>query len=126
MHFRPRNLLGILVIGAGALAGCASTGGADGERDGAAGQPYATVVVENDGTSTVTIYALRSGGTRMRLGQVTGLGQGEFPLRRHMLRAGSQLQLEIDPVGSSRSYPTHTISVNEGDVLRLVVSSFIR
>lgn len=126
MYLRPRNLLGILVIAAGVLGGCASAGGEDGERDPSDDQPYATVVVENDGTSTVTIHALRSGGTRMRLGQVTGLSRAEFPLRRHMLRGGGQLQMEIDPVGSARSYPTHPLSINEGDVIRLVVSSFIR
>lgn len=124
MNLRPRRL-GILIVAASALAGCAS-GGEAGERDGADSQRYATVVVENDGTATVTIHALRSGGTRMRLGQVTALSRGEFRVRRHMLSSGSQLQLEIDPVGSPQRFPTNSITVNEGDVIRLVVSSFIR
>lgn len=126
MYFRFRTLLGILVIAASTLAGCASIRGADGERDGAQDGPYATVMVENDGTSTVTIHALRSGGTRIRLGQVNGLSRSEFPIRRHMLQGGGQLQLEIDPVGSGQSYPTDRLAIDEGDMLRLVVSSFIR
>lgn len=118
MRARTSRLL-IILATLLVLGGCASTGGSGAE-------PYATLVIENDGTSTVTIYALRSGGTRMRIGQVTGLGRGEFRIREYMVGGTSQLQLLIDPMGSRQNYPTRSIHIREGDVVRLVVSSFIR
>ena len=118
MYTRTGRLL-IILATLLVVGGCASMGGGGGE-------PYATLVIENDGTSTVTVYALRSGGTRMRIGQVTGLGRGEFGIRQYMVGGTSQLQLLIDPMGSRQSYPTQSIYIREGDVVRLVVSSFIR
>ncbi|MEJ2502851.1 MAG: hypothetical protein P8177_05970 [Gemmatimonadota bacterium] len=87
--------------------------------------PYATLVVENDSPLTVNVYTLRSG-QRMRLGQVSGLRTEEFGLRRSVLGAGGDLRLLIDPVGSSRNYPSQSITVFEGDVVELQVSNFIR
>lgn len=118
MHTRATNLLALLITVV-ALGACASTGNGDSE-------PYATVTIENDGTATVTVYTLRSGGTRMRLGQVTGLSTAEFPVRRNMVTGTHELQLLIDPVGSPQTYPTRSIPISEGDHVRLVVSSFIR
>ena len=115
--FRPATLAGLVLVLAG-LGGCAAMGTVSGE-------PYATIIVENDATMTVNIYALRQG-TRLRLGQITGLKQREFPLRRSMVGGGGQLQLLIDPVGSPQNYPSQSILINEGDVIELQVSSFIR
>ena len=114
---RTRTTL-LALVAALLLGGCASI----------AGEPepaYATLVVENDNTSTVNVYALRSG-SRFRLGTVTGLGTEEFPLRRHMLGTAGDLQLLIDPIGSRRNYPSQRIVVSEGDVIELRVSSFLR
>ncbi len=118
MHTRTSRLL-IILVTILVLGGCASMGGSGGE-------PYATLIIENDGTATVTVYALRSGGTRMRIGQVTALGRAEFGIREYMVGGTSQLQLLIDPLGSRQSYPTQSIYISEGEVVRLVVSSFIR
>lgn len=118
MYTRTSRLL-IILVTVLVLGGCASMGSGGGE-------PYATLVIENDGTATVTVYALRSSGTRMRIGQVTALGRGEFAIRQYMVGGSSQLQLLIDPMGSRRSYPTRSVYISEGEVVRLVVSSFIR
>lgn len=107
----------IALLAALFLGGCASAGGAE--------PPYATVVVENDNTATVNIYAVRNG-SRFRLGTVTGLATQEFQLRRHMLGSAGDLRLVIDPIGSQRNYPTQSIIVDEGDVIELRVSSFLR
>lgn len=109
-------VMGLLAL-LSAVAGCASTD--------SGGAPYATVVVINDATATVNVYALRQG-SRMRLGTVTSLGRAEFALRRTMLDGLNELQLLIDPIGSRRAYPAHSITVEEGDVIELRVSAFIR
>ena len=107
-----------LVVGA-----CAGTGPREqGERAPDAG--YATVVIENDATRIVTVYAVRSG-TRMRLGTVAGVSSREFPIRRSMLDATGELRLMVDPLGSRERYYSDTIIVDPGDVVQLRVSSLI-
>lgn len=108
----------IALLAALFLGGCASAGGGP-------EPPYATVVVENDNIATVNIYAVRNG-SRFRLGTVTGLATQEFELRRHMLGSAGDLRLVIDPIGSQRNYLTQSSIVNEGDVIELRVSSFLR
>lgn len=111
-----RRLPTLLLIAS--LSGCASL--ASGTRE-----PFATIIVENDSTMTVNIYVLRQG-ARLRLGQVTGLSQKEFPLRRGMISGARQLQLMVDPVGSLQNHPSQSLYISEGDVIELRVSSFIR
>lgn len=88
-------------------------------------EPYATLVVHNDATVTVNVYAVRAG-SRIRIGTVTSLRSAEFPLRLRMLSGANELQLLIDPIGSRREYPAQSIIVDEDSVIELQVSSFIR
>lgn len=102
------------------VAACASGGENEGPQI-----PFATLVVENDNTSTVTVYAVR-GGTRQRMGTVTGLATERFEIRRSMLTGGGELSVAIDPLGSRRVYRAMPIFVNQGDVIEVTVSSFLR
>lgn len=104
-------------------AACAS-GGEDGYDAGPLGH-YATLIVENDNTSNVTVYALRSG-TRQRMGTVTGLSTERLEIRRTMLSGAGELNVGIDPLGSNRMYTAYPIYVSEGDVIEVTVSSFLR
>lgn len=107
---------GLIVV----LAGCASLGG-----EGDAQPDIGSVIVENDSPLMVIVYAVRHSG-RFRLGTVSGLGRREFPLKRHMLDTGTHLQLLIEPLGGQNSYFSERIYVEEGEVIRLKVSNFIR
>lgn len=100
------------------LAACASSSQADRER-------YATLVVDNDSTLTVNIYSVRGGGRGVRLDQVAALRTTRIPLRRHMVSTSGQFQVMIDPVGSTRTYTSDIIVINEGDEIRLRVSALI-
>lgn len=108
----------------GACAGSAPREGAEPEAA-APDNAYATVVIENDATRIVTVYAVRSG-TRMRLGTVAGISSKEFPIRRNMLDTSGELQLMVDPLGSQERYYSDAIVVDAGDVIELRVSSLIR
>jgi hypothetical protein len=117
-----------------ALALLAGTGlvacGGSAPRDGDAGQPgadepFATVIIDNDATRIVTVFAIRSG-TRMRLGTVAGVSRKEFPLRRSMVDASGEVQLMVDPLGSPERYYSDSIVVDPGDVIQLRVSALIR
>lgn len=109
----------LLLAAAFVVGACASTGGTQ-------AAPFATLVIHNDGASIVTIYTTRDGGSRLRLGQVSPMSQAEFSIRHNMVSGGSQLQVLIAPMGSRQTYPSNPIHVNEGDVLELRVSSFLR
>lgn len=86
---------------------------------------YAALVVENDNTSTVTVYAVRSG-TRQRIGTLPGLRTERFEIRRSMLSGGGELRIAVSLLGSTRVYTGQPIYINEGDVLEVTISSFLR
>ena len=121
---RPALLLAaaLAVAAAGtmtALGGCASTG------RGPASGPFAELVIQNDNSRIVTVYAVRSG-TRMRLGTVSGVSTVTFDLRRDMLESDGRLRVLVEPLGSTSRYFSDPIFVAEGEIVELVVSSLVR
>lgn len=116
-----RALVLLALIGTLAAVGCAS----ERQRTMGDAEPYAVLVVENDGTFTVNVYAVRDGG-RLRIGQVTALSTREFDLDQRMLSSSSRLQLMIDPIGSRRNYFSQPIGVYEGDIVEFRVGAAIR
>lgn len=120
----PRHLAAFAALLLLPLAAACASGEED-PYDAAPRGHYATLVVENDNTSNVTVYALRSG-TRQRVGTVTGLSTESFSIRRTMLNVGGELNVGIDPLGSNQMYTAYPIYVREGDVIEVSVSSFLR
>jgi hypothetical protein len=115
-------LLVVALLVVALVAACASRDAGSG----ADGQPgYATLVIENDNTSTVTVYALRAG-TRQRLGSIIGLSRETFTIRRTNLDPGGELRVLVDPLGSFRTFVSHPVQVAEGDVIEMRVNSFLR
>jgi len=88
-------------------------------------QPERTAVtVKNDNWLDVTVFAVR-GGARTRLGFVTGMSRGTFPVPSDFVADGV-LQLMVDPVGSSATYVTDRIVVNSGQRVELTVATVLR
>lgn len=73
----------------------------------------ATLYVTNDGWSDVVIYILR-GGSRYRLGDVTGVQSAVFQISETMMGAGSDLAVFVDPIGSDRGFNTGSIPLQPG------------
>ena len=82
------------------------------------------VTVRNDNWLDVTVFAVR-GGARTRLGFVTGMGRGTFPVPSDFVPDGV-LQLMVDPVGSSATYVTDRIVVSSGQRVELTVATVLR
>ena len=120
MTTRTRMLraAGIAFVATVLATGCVTTGQS-------ANPDFARVVIENDSPRTVVIYAIRQS-SRFRVGRVAGLSREEFAIKRHMLYNATYLRLIIDPVGGQQTYATDNIVVEEGEVVSLRVSSFIR
>lgn len=96
---------------------CATTPGSEGPA-------YATLVVENHSPNRVTLYAIR-GGTRHRIGLVSGVGTHTFELDSVMVGADRQLFIEAEMAGTRRVYESYPIVVNEGDVIEIDLGSFV-
>jgi hypothetical protein len=82
------------------------------------------VTVINSNYMDVDVYAVR-GRSRSRVGSVTGLSTATFNVPAEIAPDGN-LQLLIDPVGSSSTYTTETISVNPGQHVELTVAPVLR
>lgn len=82
--------------------------------------PPTTLRVDNQGFADMNIYALRSGGERIRLGRVTGHTVEVFTLPSYIATSG-RLRFLADPIGSNRTPVSDEISVTPGDQLNLVI-----
>jgi hypothetical protein len=102
-----------------AAPGCASRRG---KQDRAAAESERTVVrVENQGFSDMTIYVLRSGTQRIRLGLANGNRTTVFEIPRYLVSFPTSLRFVADPIGSSRTPVSDEIAVNPGDEVVLTI-----
>ena len=116
---RPQWIVAALAAVTIDVAGCAT------KHASSALQAERTAVsVKNDNWLDVTIFAVR-GGARTRLGFVTGMSRGTFPVPSDFAPDGT-LQLMVDPVGSSATYVTDKIVVNSGQRVELTVATVLR
>src|SRR5688572_295328 len=79
-----------------------------------------TLRVENQAFNDMTIYVVR-GGSRQRIGQVTGASSALLTIPESMVGGGATLQFQADPVGSNRAPISESINVNPGDEVRLTI-----
>lgn len=116
----PIRLSVLLTLGTllGLTAGCATTPEDPNQP------PFAELILNNDSPTQMTAFAIR-GGARLRLGMINGLSSQRFRIRPSMLESG-QLQVMLDPLGSTNRYYSDPIFVNEGDVIELSVSGMAR
>ena len=125
---RSRSLLMLLL--SSLLISCASTPEETPAEDAAGGDPLipgqearaqrTTLRVENQAFNDMTIYVVR-GGSRQRIGQVTGSSSALLTIPESMVGGGATLQFQADPVGSNRAPISESISVNPGDEVRLTI-----
>ena len=91
------------------------------EPEEAAPVPEAILEVDNRRFYDMTIYVIRSG-TRLRIGVAPGLSVTNFPLKRHVIGNGTDLQFLADPIGGGRTPVTQQMFVGPGEIVRLTIS----
>ncbi len=108
-----RVFLGVMLV---TLAACSTAAG----RRQAAEIERTTVSVENQALLDMTIYVI-SGSQRIRLGTARGLNTTVLTIPSNVVFGISTLRFQADPIGSSRTPISESISVTEGDevVLRI-------
>lgn len=119
---RARQFRGLLAIAMLLAAVACARAGQAGDRSPSV-QAITTARITNNGWLDVNVYASH-GGSRQRLGMVTGQNTQVFRLPRNILDARG-VQLFIDPIGSPHGYQTELISVAPGQEIALVVQQRI-
>jgi hypothetical protein len=110
---RPVRLLAaVLVLFA---AACSSKSKAARPMD-----PPTYVSVENQSFSDMNVYVLRNS-QRIRLGTVTGNTTRQLQIPANMVFGATTLAFLADPIGGTRTPISQEITVQPGDVVRLVI-----
>jgi len=81
----------------------------------------ATLTVENQGFTDMTIYAVSGTTGRVRLGQVTGNTTQHLPVPGYLVQLGGTLRFIADPIGGSRRPVSDELLVGPGDSLTLTI-----
>jgi hypothetical protein len=118
----PTLLVALL---AAATSSCVGRGGREGPSDDAGiaeGRPTRTVVrVDNLGFSDVTVYVIRGGSQRIRLGIAGGNRTTVLVLPANLVQFPTPLRFLADPIGSNRTPISTEITVNPGDEVVLQI-----
>ncbi len=104
--------------------GCARRGGGGDDAGSVVreGGPTRTVVrVENLGFPDMTIYAVRGGAQRIRLGIAGGNRTTVLTIPETLVQFPIPLQFLADPIGSNRRPISMEITVNPGDEIVLQI-----
>ena len=83
-------------------------------------QVATAISVDNQSSSDMTIYALRSG-QRVRLGLATGLKVSTFTIPSTLIFGATPLKFLADPIGANRLPVSDEITVSPGDVVTLTI-----
>jgi hypothetical protein len=108
----------LAVAAASSLGGCART-----SRIAQEGNSVERTVlkVENQGFPDMNVYVVPEGGSRVRLGTVTGHSDGFFTLPEHLVRSVRQLSFQALPIATPRGPVTQSILVTPGDTVVLMI-----
>jgi hypothetical protein len=80
----------------------------------------ATIRVDNQGFSDMTVYAVRSA-QRVRLGLAPGHANTVFTVPSALINGLTQLRFIADPIGGARASVSEEITVAPGDSVTLTI-----
>ena len=110
--------LSLATAAASFVGGCARS-----SRISQAADPVERTVlkVENQGFPDMNVYVVPEGGSRVRLGTVTGHSDGFFTLPEYLVRSVRQLSFQALPIATPRGPVTQSIVVTPGDTVVLMI-----
>ncbi len=111
-------LLALLLV-----AGCAAN--PRGERHERGPEDDATLVIHNQATSEMRIYAI-VGAQRIRLGSVSPLGRERLRIPAHVVGLGRDLRFQALPLASNTVANSWNMYVRPGQTVTLTVPSTVR
>ena len=111
----PRLLLLATALAAAPACARRGAGASDEISPEAAGERRTAVRVENLSFSDMTIYAVRSGSQKIRIGQAAGNRTTVLEIPRYLVSVPTPLRFIADPIGSNRTPVSDEITVIPGD-----------
>ena len=84
-------------------------------------QPRTTLEVDNQANLDMTIYVIRSAGSRQRLGTSTAHTRMTFTIPERLIFGLTPLRFQADPIGANRAPVSQEITVSPGDNVRLII-----
>jgi len=76
--------------------------------------------VDNQNFLDMNVYLIR-GGQRIRLGTVPGLSKQILMVKPELIGYGTEVRVEVHPIGGRGNPISETISVKPGDVIQLTI-----
>lgn len=73
--------------------------------------------VDNRASQDMTIYVIREGGQRQRLGTATSHSRTELRIPDRILFGVTSLRFQADPIGSNRNPVSESVTVVPGDTV---------
>lgn len=118
MRTAARTLVPLVVL---LLAACGGRATMPGPGD---DQAPTTLEVDNRSSLDMTIYVIREGGARTRLGSATAHLTTRFTIPDRLMFGITSLRFQADPVGAGRTPVTETINVQAGDTVVLQIPPY--
>jgi hypothetical protein len=116
----------VLAVAATALLTTACSGATYPTREAARRTATTQVAVKNHNWMDMTIYAMRDGSSRIRIGSVVSGTTERFQLPLSFdLRTGG-LRLMADPVGSGETFTSEPIYAESGSVVNWTIENHIQ
>jgi len=79
------------------------------------------VRVENQAFLDMNVYVISDGGSRTRLGTVTGSSNQEFVIPAYIIGPANSVRFLVEPIGSNRSPISNSLSVRPGQSVTLTI-----
>jgi hypothetical protein len=90
-------------------------------RDEEGGQLTTRVHVENQAFLDMNVFVIGDGGTRQRLGTVTGNTDREFVIPDYIIGPANSVRFLVEPIGSNRAPISDALSVQPGETVTLTI-----
>ncbi len=84
-------------------------------------QPTTRVHVENQAFLDMNVYVIGDGGSRQRLGTITGNTNQDFVIPDYIIGPANTVRFLIEPIGSNAAPISNSLSIQPGQTVTLTI-----
>jgi hypothetical protein len=114
--FARLSVVAALIAG---VAACSHAAKHAGDRDDV--RLTTRVHVENRAFLDMNVYVISDGGSRTRLGTVTGNTDQDFVIPDYVVGPANSVRFLVEPIGSNRAPISNSLSVRPGETVTLTI-----
>jgi hypothetical protein len=90
-------------------------------RDDDGDHPTTRVHVENQAFLDMNVYVIGNGGSRQRLGTVTGNTNQDFVIPDYIIGPANTVRFLIEPIGSNAAPISNSLNIQPGETVTLTI-----